>query len=109
MINITGIKKNTKGDIPANLPTPFCYLCSTMNEHLDPTSEGFSQEELDIERALRPISFDDFTGQQSVLENLKIFVQAANLRKEALDHTLYPVPRDWGKPRWRISWPTSSG
>lgn len=68
-----------------------------MNEHLDPTAENFSQEELDIERALRPISFDDFTGQESVLENLQIFVQAANLRNEALDHTLFHGPPGLGK------------
>ena len=68
-----------------------------MNEHLDPTAENFSQEELDIERALRPITFDDFTGQESVLENLKIFVQAANMRDEALDHTLFHGPPGLGK------------
>ena len=45
-----------------------------MNEHLDPTTQQFSQEELDIERALRPVTFDDFTGQEQVLENLKVFV-----------------------------------
>jgi Holliday junction DNA helicase RuvB len=68
-----------------------------MNENLDPTAENFSQEELDIERALRPISFDDFTGQEKVLENLKIFVQAANQRDEALDHTLFHGPPGLGK------------
>lgn len=68
-----------------------------MNEHLDPTGDNFSQEELDVERALRPISFDDFTGQEQVLENLKIFVQAANLRGEALDHTLFHGPPGLGK------------
>jgi Holliday junction DNA helicase RuvB len=68
-----------------------------MNEHLDPTAENFSQEELDIERALRPITFDDFTGQESVLDNLKIFVQAANMRNEALDHTLFHGPPGLGK------------
>ncbi|MBT8280351.1 MAG: Holliday junction branch migration DNA helicase RuvB [Muriicola sp.] len=68
-----------------------------MNENLDPTAENFSQEELDIERALRPVSFDDFTGQESVLENLQIFVQAANLRGEALDHTLFHGPPGLGK------------
>jgi len=68
-----------------------------MNEHLDPTAENFSQEELDIERALRPVSFDDFAGQDQVLENLKIFVQAANLRNEALDHTLFHGPPGLGK------------
>lgn len=68
-----------------------------MNENLDPSAENFSQEELDIERALRPITFDDFTGQHQVLENLKIFVQAANLRDEALDHTLFHGPPGLGK------------
>lgn len=63
-----------------------------MNEHLDPTNSGFSPEENDVERALRPLSFEDFTGQDQVLENLKIFVQAANLRGEALDHTLFHGP-----------------
>ncbi len=74
----------------------FRYLWD-MNEHLDPTAEQFSQEELDIERALRPISFDDFTGQEQVLENLKVFVQAANMRNEALDHTLFHGPPGLGK------------
>ena len=68
-----------------------------MNEHLDPTSDQFSQEELDIERALRPVTFDDFTGQEQVLENLKVFVQAANMRGEALDHTLFHGPPGLGK------------
>ena len=68
-----------------------------MNENLDPTGENFTQEELDIERALRPITFDDFAGQAQVLENLKVFVQAANLRGEALDHTLFHGPPGLGK------------
>ncbi len=68
-----------------------------MNDNLDPTGSSFSQEELDIERALRPITFDDFTGQEQVLENLKVFVQAANQRNEALDHTLFHGPPGLGK------------
>ena len=68
-----------------------------MNDNLDPTDEQFSQEEKDIERALRPLSFDDFAGQQKVLENLKIFVEAAKLREEALDHTLFHGPPGLGK------------
>ncbi|HLT53419.1 MAG TPA: Holliday junction branch migration DNA helicase RuvB [Flavobacteriaceae bacterium] len=68
-----------------------------MNEHLDPSGEHFSSEELDIERALRPLSFGDFTGQDQVLENLKIFVEAANLRGDALDHTLFHGPPGLGK------------
>ncbi len=68
-----------------------------MNEHLDPTGENFSSEELDIDRALRPLSFDDFAGQDQVLENLKIFVEAAKQRGEALDHTLFHGPPGLGK------------
>jgi Holliday junction DNA helicase RuvB len=68
-----------------------------MNENLDPTNENFSPEEIDVERKLRPLTFDDFTGQDQVLENLQIFVQAANLRNEALDHTLFHGPPGLGK------------
>ncbi|GAB2764822.1 Holliday junction branch migration DNA helicase RuvB [Salinimicrobium soli] len=68
-----------------------------MNEHLDPTGENFSSDELDIERALRPLEFDDFAGQDQVLDNLKVFVEAANQRGEALDHTLFHGPPGLGK------------
>ena len=68
-----------------------------MNENLNPTNENLNPEELDVEKALRPLSFQDFTGQDQVLENLEIFVQAANLRDEALDHTLFHGPPGLGK------------
>ena len=68
-----------------------------MNGNLDPTDEHFSREELDVEKQLRPLSFSDFTGQDQVLENLQIFVQAANQRGEALDHTLFHGPPGLGK------------
>ncbi|MDA0773829.1 MAG: Holliday junction branch migration DNA helicase RuvB [Flavobacteriaceae bacterium] len=68
-----------------------------MNEHLDPEGLNFSKEEHDIDRALRPLSFDDFAGQDALLENLKIFVAAANQREEALDHTLFHGPPGLGK------------
>ena len=68
-----------------------------MNEHLDPTGEHLSHEKHDIDRALRPLSFDDFNGQPQVLENLEIFVAAANQREEALDHTLLHGPPGLGK------------
>jgi len=68
-----------------------------MNENLDPTNNNFSLEEFDIEKTLRPLSFEDFTGQDQVLENLQIFVQAANQRGEALDHTLFHGPPGLGK------------
>lgn len=68
-----------------------------MNEHLDPTGEHLSSQEMDIERALRPLEFDDFSGQDQVLDNLKVFVEAANRRGEALDHTLFHGPPGLGK------------
>lgn len=68
-----------------------------MNENLDPTSENFSPQDNDVERALRPLSFSDFAGQAQVLENLEVFVQAANMRGESLDHTLFHGPPGLGK------------
>ena len=68
-----------------------------MNENLDPSNENFSPQDHDIERALRPLSFGDFAGQDQVLENLEIFVKAANMRGEALDHTLFHGPPGLGK------------
>jgi holliday junction DNA helicase RuvB len=68
-----------------------------MNENLDPTTKGYNHEELDLEKRLRPLSFDDFAGQDQILENLKVFVEAANQRNEALDHTLFHGPPGLGK------------
>jgi len=68
-----------------------------MNEHLDPYGEHFSPEEQDIDRALRPLRFSDFMGQPQVLDNLQVFVQAANQREDALDHTLLHGPPGLGK------------
>ncbi len=68
-----------------------------MNENLDPSGDNITPEELEVERKLRPQSFDEFEGQEKILDNLKIFVQAANLRDEALDHTLFHGPPGLGK------------
>jgi len=68
-----------------------------MNENLDPSSDNLSPIERDIEKVLRPQEFEDFTGQEKVLENLKIFVKAAKLRGEALDHVLLHGPPGLGK------------
>ncbi|MDE5915756.1 MAG: AAA family ATPase, partial [Duncaniella sp.] len=51
----------------------------------------------DFERALRPSYFDSFNGQEKVVENLKVFVQAARMRGEALDHLLLFGPPGLGK------------
>ena len=68
-----------------------------MNSELDPSLENLSPTDLEIEKKLRPLSFDDFSGQDQVKSNLKIFVEAANLRDEALDHTLFHGPPGLGK------------
>jgi len=68
-----------------------------MNEHLNPERENISPAEYDIEKVLRPQAFEDFTGQQKILTNLKVFVQAARQRGEALDHVLLHGPPGLGK------------
>ena len=68
-----------------------------MNEHLDPTLDNLPPEDKEFDKALRPTSFNDFAGQESILENLKIFVEAANQRDEALDHALFHGPPGLGK------------
>jgi len=68
-----------------------------MNDNLDPTGENLSPAEKEIEKVLRPSGFDDFSGQENIIENLKIFVQAAKQRKEPLDHVLLHGPPGLGK------------
>ena len=68
-----------------------------MNENLDPTDSNYNNEELEIDKALRPLAFSDFSGQEHILENLKIFVEASNQRSDALDHTLFHGPPGLGK------------
>ncbi len=66
-------------------------------DYLSPDDEGLTPAEKEIERALRPLSFGDFTGQHKVVENIKIFVQAARKRSEPLDHVLLHGPPGLGK------------
>lgn len=66
-------------------------------DYLDPEKERLSSEEQDVEKSLRPLSFEDFTGQAQTVENLQIFVQAAKMREEALDHVLLHGPPGLGK------------
>ncbi|MDT3402377.1 Holliday junction branch migration DNA helicase RuvB [Mucilaginibacter terrae] len=68
-----------------------------MNENLDPAAERLSTTERDIEKVLRPQAFEDFTGQDKILANLRVFVQAARLRGESLDHVLLHGPPGLGK------------
>ena len=68
-----------------------------MNEDFDIREERFSHGEKDFENALRPLAFGDFSGQQKVVENLEVFVEAAKYRGEPLDHTLLHGPPGLGK------------
>jgi len=68
-----------------------------LNPNLNPQPEKLTTTERDIEKALRPLDFGDFTGQEKVVENLKIFVGAASKRNEALDHVLLHGPPGLGK------------
>jgi Holliday junction DNA helicase RuvB len=68
------------------------------------------ETEREFENALRPLSFSSFSGQDKVVENLKIFVSAARMRGESLDHVLlHGPPPDWGKPHFPILLPMSWG
>ncbi len=68
-----------------------------MNEHFDFREESNSDNEKDVDKQLRPLEFDDFSGQNKIVENLKIFVKAAKMRGEALDHVLLHGPPGLGK------------
>ncbi|MBS1486643.1 MAG: Holliday junction branch migration DNA helicase RuvB [Bacteroidetes bacterium] len=66
-------------------------------DYLKGDSEGQDASDKELERALRPLSFGDFTGQQKVTDNIKIFVMAAKQRSEPLDHVLLHGPPGLGK------------
>jgi holliday junction DNA helicase RuvB len=66
-------------------------------DYINPDSERLSPVEKEFEKALRPLSFSDFTGQQKVVDNVKIFVTAAKNRQEPLDHVLLHGPPGLGK------------
>jgi holliday junction DNA helicase RuvB len=68
-----------------------------MNPNLDPTQTDFTPEDKQIERALRPKGLEEFSGQPKIVENLQVFIQAAKLRGEALDHVLLHGPPGLGK------------
>ncbi|MFZ4612471.1 MAG: Holliday junction branch migration DNA helicase RuvB [Bacteroidia bacterium] len=68
-----------------------------MTRIFDANDEEINPVEKEIEKALRPLEFTDFAGQDKVLENLKIFVEAAKMREESLDHTLLHGPPGLGK------------
>ncbi|MEZ4911106.1 MAG: Holliday junction branch migration DNA helicase RuvB [Saprospiraceae bacterium] len=68
-----------------------------MNPNLDPTQNSFKPEDKQLEKALRPKELLEFNGQPKIVENLSVFIQAAKLRSEALDHVLLHGPPGLGK------------
>ena len=67
------------------------------NPNIDPSGAQLSSAEREIDKVLRPQGFEDFTGQESIISNLRIFVEAAQKREEALDHVLLHGPPGLGK------------
>lgn len=67
------------------------------NSHLDPTDENFESQDQQLEKSLRPKDLEEFSGQPKIVENLKVFIGAAKLRSEALDHVLLHGPPGLGK------------
>ena len=68
-----------------------------MEDHMDIRDNNFSDNEKEYEKKLRPLEFDDFRGQKKTVENLSVFVEAAKMREEALDHVLLHGPPGLGK------------
>jgi Holliday junction DNA helicase RuvB len=67
------------------------------NDSLNPDKDGYSSAELEVEKVLRPQGFEEFAGQPELVENLRIFIEAARRRGEALDHVLLHGPPGLGK------------
>lgn len=77
----------------------FCSLgnLSAMADQFDIRDQYLNEKEREIEKALRPLRFSDFSGQQKIVENLRIFVSAAKMREEPMDHVLLHGPPGLGK------------
>ena len=67
------------------------------NKNLNSDKESLTAADKEFENNIRPAQIEDFAGQQQTIENLKIFIQAARLRGEALDHILFHGPPGLGK------------
>ncbi len=66
-------------------------------DSFDYREEGLDSQDIELDKVLRPKSFQDFSGQKKVLDNLSVFVEAAKKRKETLDHVLLHGPPGLGK------------
>ena len=87
-----------------------------MDDEFDIRRESLKTDQ-DFERALRPVRFEDFAGQDKIIENLRVFVAAAKLRGESLDHVLFHGPPGLGKTTlsniianvWGVGFKVTSG
>ena len=68
-----------------------------MEDYFDIRNQQIDSKEREFENALRPLQFSDFSGQDKIVDNLQVFVKAARLRGEPLDHTLLHGPPGLGK------------
>jgi len=68
-----------------------------MDDFIDIRNHSFSEKDLELDKKLRPLQFNDFRGQKQIVENLEIFVKAAKMRGEPLDHVLLHGPPGLGK------------
>ena len=68
-----------------------------MEDSFDYKEEAENNSEKEFDKVLRPKTLDDFSGQDSIIQNLEIFVKAAKLRNEPLDHVLLHGPPGLGK------------
>jgi Holliday junction DNA helicase RuvB len=75
----------------------FAYICLMPNLNLNNDKEGLSPADKEFENNIRPAVIEDFSGQPQLVENLKIFIKAAKLRGESLDHILFHGPPGLGK------------
>lgn len=80
----------------------FCFStfelrCFTIMVEFDIRDNNLQETEKEFERALRPLSFGDFQGQKKAVDNLEIFVRAAKMRSESLDHVILHGPPGLGK------------
>ena len=65
-------------------------------------STQITEEDYGIENSLRPLSLDDYVGQNKVKSNLKVYIEAAKERGEALDHVLHPVLQSRSREIWQL-------
>ncbi|MBL7728036.1 MAG: AAA family ATPase, partial [Dinghuibacter sp.] len=67
------------------------------NPNLNSDKGGLSAADKEFESSIRPKQISDFSGQSQIIENLRIFIRAARMRGESLDHVLFHGPPGLGK------------